>query len=68
MRLNPSVTLARADQALTAAETAWTNAGGGGDFYRDYHDAVDTTYEPLREVSLSRTWPRTCDQPPTGTF
>jgi hypothetical protein len=34
---------------LTAAETAWSNAGASGDFYRDYHDAVDTTYGPLRE-------------------
>ncbi|MEU4562364.1 PIN domain-containing protein [Actinoplanes sp. NPDC023936] len=49
MRLNPGVTMARADEVLTAAETTWTNAGGGGDYYSDYHDAVGATYEPLRE-------------------
>ena len=49
MRLNPGITLASAAEVLTAAETAWSNAGASGDFYPDYHDAVDATYGPLRE-------------------
>jgi PIN domain len=50
MKLKPGVTMARADDVLRAAETAWSNARGGSfGFYRAYIDAVSHTYTQLRE-------------------
>jgi len=50
MRLNPGVTLARADDVLRQAQTTWGNARGGQDLFRTYIDAVHDTYPTLKEV------------------
>lgn len=51
MRLNPGVTLERADAVLRNAESAWMNARSGtSGYYRAYTDAVQNTYVQLKEV------------------
>lgn len=51
MRLNPGVTLERADEVLRNAESAWVNARGGtAGYYRAYTDAIQNTYAQLKQV------------------
>ncbi|WP_433294376.1 PIN domain-containing protein [Actinoplanes sp. CA-030573] len=50
MRLNPGVTIARADEVLRTAEMEWENAKGGSfGYFRSYIDVVEKTYTPLLE-------------------
>lgn len=50
MRLNPAVTLARADDVLRQVESTWSNARGAHDVYRAYMDAVHETYPMLKQT------------------
>jgi hypothetical protein len=51
MRLNPGITLERADDVLRNADATWTNARSGTfGLYRAYTEAVHDTYPQLRQV------------------
>lgn len=51
MRLEPGITIERAEEVLRSAEMKWTNARGGNlGFYRAYTDAVNETYPQLRQI------------------
>ena len=53
MRLNPGVSLDRAELVLTNVETIWLNARGSRDLYLAFTDAVHDTFPLLREVFAS---------------
>ncbi|MFD3405380.1 PIN domain-containing protein [Kribbella sp. NPDC058693] len=50
MRLNPGVSLVRADEVLRDAETTWGNVLSAQDFFPPYINAIDRTYSVLRQT------------------